>query len=147
WSLSHTMANLAWLSLAKATICSFFTFSGSSTLMARTVRSPGNLSTSSWYLGKDFLQGSQKVPQKSRMTTLPSAALRVFGPSPPTGSAVISGAGLPISGWFLPEASAAPPPSPQEAARIDREAQANRDHRIGIMRPSGPGGMSGGARG
>ncbi len=42
WSLSQTMANLAWFSLAKATRASFFTFSGSSTLTARTATSPGN---------------------------------------------------------------------------------------------------------
>src|SRR5580693_2142064 len=86
-----------------------------------------------WYLGNDFLHGSQKVPQKSRITTLPCAALSVFGPSPPTGSAVISGAGLPRSGWVAPDASPAPPPlAPEhEATESASAAQANADENRG----------------
>src|SRR3954462_9203495 len=104
------MANFAWFSLANEVSCSFFTLSGSSTLTAITETSPGNWSTISWYLGNDFLHGSQKVPQKSRITTLPWAALIDLGPSPLPASAVISGAALPMSGCPLPDASAGPPP-------------------------------------
>src|SRR5262245_14535127 len=132
-SLSHTTGNFTPVDFANSTICSFVTESGSSTLTASTFSLPPNCSTSAWYLGKLFLQGPQKVAQKSRITTVPLASFRVAGPSPLTESAEKSGAGLPTR----PPAAPLSPPvgvllsgaGPQPAAVTARADEARRTAR------------------
>src|ERR1700722_16242666 len=76
-------------------------------------------------LGNDFLQGSQKVPQKSTRTTLPRIDLSETVPEPPlTGLTLKSGAGLPTRPPGSPldeEPLPSAPALPQ--ARSERDAR------------------------
>src|SRR5579872_731840 len=78
-----------------------------------------NLVFRSCSFGKDFLHGSQKVPQKSTSTTLPRIDLSESVPLPPTSALTLkSGAGLPTS----PEESAESAPLPSSPAAPQPES-------------------------
>ena len=57
WSLSQTMANLAWFSSAKRVSCSFLTVSGSSTATAMHRDVAGELVDNLLVLGEALLAG------------------------------------------------------------------------------------------
>src|SRR5687768_2244777 len=94
---SHTVGNFApWVSM-NATIVPLSSGSSSDTPM---ISRPLCLyfTYRSWSFGNDFLQGSQKVPQKSTRTTFPlRLESEIFSFLPFMVVPEISGAGLPTS--------------------------------------------------
>src|SRR4051812_18120910 len=96
-SLSHTSANLAPCVVPKPAT----PLPSSSSLMAAISKPADEYFTrSSSSLGKDFLQGSHHVAQKSTRTTFPFHCARLILPLPLTESPAKSGAGLFTSSCF-----------------------------------------------